>query len=260
MAGPDIEYTAVKANGEYYVMAKELADGVMKTAGIEEYEFVGSFSGSELEYLKVQHPFLPRESLVIVGDHVTLDAGTGCVHTAPAFGVEDFDVCKNYPEIELVVPVDSTGRQTAEAGEFAGQTLEESNKTIFARMKADGTLLAAQKITHSYPHCWRCKEPVMAVCTHGWVVDGEGRAMHKSLGNSISPDEIIKQYGADILRLWVAASDYHAEITMRNSTPFTISALSKCPASISILSRIASTARSGTAFCAVPPRLRCMIS
>ena len=166
--GPDLEYTAVKANGEYYIMAKALADGVMKTAGISEYEFVGSFTGSELEYTKAAHPFLDRESLVIVGDHVTLDAGTGCVHTAPAFGVEDFDVCKKYPEIQLVVPVDASGRQTKDAGEFAGQTLEESNKTIFARMKADGTLLASQKITHSYPHCWRCKEPVMFRATDQW--------------------------------------------------------------------------------------------
>ena len=390
--GPDIEYTAVKVGDEYLIMARDLAPGVMKEAGIADYEMVGSFRGSELEYMKTAHPFLDRVSLVIVGDHVTLESGTGCVHTAPAFGVEDFDVCQNYPEIELVIPVDASGRQTAEAGDFiAGQTLEESNKTIFARMKEDGSLFAARKITHSYPHCWRCKEPVMfratdqwfcsvdaikddavkaiegvewipawgeerikgmvrdrrdwcisrqrkwgvpipilyckkcgkpivndttieaiselfrregsdawylkepseflpagfacecggtefekeqdildvwfdsgtshaavlkqrpdlkwpadlylegadqyrgwfqsslltavattgeapykAVCTHGWVVDGEGKAMHKSAGNSIAPDEIIKQYGADILRLWVASSDYHADIRISN--------------------------------------------
>ena len=385
---PEFDYTLVHLGDEYYVMAEELVPSVMKVAGIEDYETVGHFKGADCEYMKTRHPLYDRVSLVIVGDHVTLDSGTGCVHTAPGFGADDFTVCQKYPEIPLIVPVDAEGRQTAETGRYAGMKTAESNGPILEDLKACGAIFATEEITHQYPHCWRCKEPVMfrateqwfcsvdsikedavkaindvewipqwgrdritsmvrdrndwcisrqrrwgvpipvlycedcgepvmnhesieaiarmfakegsdawylhtpdyflpegfacpkcggkafkqeqdildvwfdsgtthfgvlkqrpdlawpadlylegadqyrgwfqsslltavacglpapykAVCTHGWVVDGEGKAMHKSAGNSIAPEEIIKQYGADILRLWVASSDYHADI------------------------------------------------
>ena len=387
--GPEYEYCAVKANGEYYIMAKELAPAAMKAAKIEDYELIGSVTGKDLEYIVCQHPFLDRESLVIVGDHVTLDSGTGCVHTAPGHGVEDFEVCVNhYPEIQIVVPVDSKGHLTAEAGQFAGLSTDEANKAIAECLTQSGHMFAVEKIIHQYPHCWRCKNPIIYrateqwfcsvedfkadavkaieninwipgwgetriknmvndrsdwcisrqrlwgmpipifycedcgayhideastkavselfakegsdawwtheaseilpegtrcakcggtkfrketdimdvwfdsgsshaavlsqnpklkwpcdlylegadqyrgwfqsslltavawrgvapyknVCTHGWVVDGEGRKMSKSLGNGVDPTDITKQFGADILRLWVASSDYHADI------------------------------------------------
>lgn len=385
--GPEYEYTLVKANGEYYVMAAELVDGVMKSAGISEYETTGSFTGKELEYIQTKHPLYDRLSPVIVGDHVTLESGTGCVHTAPGYGVEDFEVCKNYDEIGILVCVDAKGKQTAEAGEFEGLDTNEANKAIAAKLEETGALLASEDIVHQYPHCWRCNSPIIyrateqwfcsvngfkdeaikaiedvewipkwgedrikgmvrdrsdwcisrqrtwgvpipiiyckdcgkpivtdetikaisdlfraegadawwtkeleefipdsvkcecgcgeftkeydimdvwfdsgvshtsvmdeydclkwpadlylegadqyrgwfqsslltsvvckgtapykAVCTHGWVVDGQGKTMHKSLGNGIDPSEITDKYGADILRLWVASSDYHSDI------------------------------------------------
>ncbi len=385
--GPEYEYTLVKNGEEYYVMAVELVSTVMKAAGIENYETVGSFTGAELEHIKTKHPLYDRLSPVIVGDHVTLESGTGCVHTAPGYGVEDFEVCKKYDDIGIIVCVDAKGRQTEEAGEFAGLDTNEANKAIFAKLDECGALLASEKITHQYPHCWRCNSPIIyrateqwfcsvngfkdeavkaienvkwipewgedrikgmvrdrsdwcisrqrtwgvpipiiyckdcgkpivtdetikaisdlfrkegadawwtrevnefipdtvkcecgcheftkeydimdvwfdsgvshaavmdeydslswpadlylegadqyrgwfqsslltsvvykgkapykAVCTHGWVVDGQGKTMHKSLGNGIDPAEIIDQYGADILRLWVASSDYHSDI------------------------------------------------
>ena len=367
--GPDFEYSLIKSGDEYYVMATDLAASAMEAKGVTEYETLGVIKGSELEYMKTQHPFIDRTSLVIVGDHVTLESGTGCVHTAPGHGIEDFVVCKNYPEIPIIVPVDAKGRLTEEAGMFAG--------------------FALKKIEHQYPHCWRCHKPVIfratsqwfcsvddfkedavkaaedvkwfpewgkdrlqsmvkeradwcisrqrkwgvpipvvycqdcgreiidndvmmkvskifgeegsdawfahdteyflpegfkcphcgsdkgfdkekdimdvwfdsgsshaAVCrkrgylkvpadvylegadqyrgwfqsslltsvaggngapykqiiTHGWTVDGEGKKMSKSLGNGIDPQEIVGKYGADILRLWVASADYHADI------------------------------------------------
>lgn len=387
--GPDFEYVLLQAGDEYYVMAEALAASAMQAAGMTEYTIVGKFLGADLEYMKTAHPFLPRESLVILGEHVTLESGTGCVHTAPGHGVEDYDVCHNhYPEIPIVVPVDSHGRLTKEAGKFEGLTTAKANAAIAEELQASGALFAIQKIIHQYPHCWRCKKPVIyrateqwfcsveaikdqaveairkvqwipgwgeeriasmvrdrndwcisrqrrwgvpipifycrscgealiskeamhavadlfrkegsdawycrdaneilpagtscpncggtafskeldimdvwfdsgvshaavcdtrpylhwpadlylegadqyrgwfqsslltsvawrgtapykAVVTHGWVVDGEGRKMSKSLGNGIDPKEIISQYGADILRLWVASSDYHADI------------------------------------------------
>ena len=387
--GPEYEYVAVKANGEYYIMAKELVESAMKAAGIEEYSISEtSVKGTDLEYIVYKHPFLDRTGLVIVGDHVTLESGTGCVHTAPGHGVEDYEVCVNhYPDIPILVPVDGKGVLTAEAGEFKGLTTNDANKAILAKLTELNALFAVEKIIHQYPHCWRCKSPIIfrateqwfcsvdgfkedackaiegvqwipewggdrikgmvtdrsdwcisrqrtwgvplpifyckdcgkviidettieavaslfekegsdawfkyeaseilpegykcecgctefdkdhnimdvwfdsgvshaavcdeehglawpadlylegadqyrgwfqsslltsvaakgaspykAVCTHGWVVDGEGKAMHKSLGNGMSPDEVTEKFGADILRTWVASSDYHADI------------------------------------------------
>ncbi len=385
--GPEYEYTLVHVGDEYYVMAEELVPGVMETAGISDYTTEHRFTGAELEGMRTKHPLYDRPSPIIVGDHVTLESGTGCVHTAPGYGVEDFEVCKNYDDIGIVVCVDAQGRQTAEAGEFEGLDTEEANKRIAERLTEEHAMLAMQHIVHQYPHCWRCHSPIIyrateqwfcsvkgfkedavkaiesvewipawgeerikgmvrdrsdwcisrqriwgvpipvvyckdcktpivtdatiksiadvfrkegsdawwtkdtaelipadtkcscgcteftkeydimdvwfdsgvshtavldnypelswpadlylegadqyrgwfqsslltsvvykgtapykQVCTHGWVVDGEGKIMHKSLGNGIAPEEIIEQYGADILRLWVASSDYHSDI------------------------------------------------
>ena len=148
--GPDYEYCAVHANGEYYIMAKELADAAMKAAKIEDYELIGSVKGKDLEYIVCAHPFLDRDSLVIVGDHVTLDSGTGCVHTAPGHGVEDFEVCVNhYPQIPIVVPVDNVGKLTKDAGEFEGLTTDEANKAIAKKLEDSNLLFAVEKIVIS---------------------------------------------------------------------------------------------------------------
>ena len=159
--GPEYEYTAVQANGENYIMAVELVKPTMAAAKIDNYTTVGSFKGKELEYIMTKNPLMDRGSMVIVGDHVTLESGTGCVHTAPGFGVDDFEVCKKYPEIGIVVPVDSKGVQTEEAGKYAGLTTENSNKVIAGDLEASGALFALEKIVHQYPHCWRCKKPVL---------------------------------------------------------------------------------------------------
>ena len=386
--GPTFDYVLVRAGGEFYVMAEALYKNVMSVAGIEEYEVVGTLKGNDLEYMVAQHTFLNRDSLVIVGDHVTLESGTGCVHTAPGHGVEDYEVCRKYSELPMVVPVDADGKLTNEAGDFAGLHINAAGKPIADKLRETGHLLAVKKLEHQYPHCWRCKEPVIfratkqwfcsveafkdkaveeiknvkwvpawgeeritsmvrdrkdwcisrqrkwgvpipiffckncgepiiqkaamlkvaslfrehgsdawftheaneilkgefvckncgchdfikekdimdvwfdsgssheAVCatranlsvpadlylegadqyrgwfqsslltsvatrgtapyktvvTHGWVVDGNGKKMSKSLGNGIEPSEIVDKYGSDILRLWVASADYHADI------------------------------------------------
>ncbi len=166
---PDFVYSVVKANGEYYVLAKELVKDVMETCEIEEYELVGEIKGEELDLVECQHPFLDRKSIVVLGDHVTLEAGTGCVHTAPGFGHEDFEVCKKY-SIETIVPVDEKGMQTEEAGPFACMFYEKSNKYIIEHLRENGHLLKETKITHQYPHCWRCKDPIIFRATEQWFV------------------------------------------------------------------------------------------
>ena len=172
--GPEYEYTLVKNGDEYYVMAAELVDTTMKTAGIENYTTVGSFTGAELEHIKTKHPLYDRLSPVIVGDHVTLESGTGCVHTAPGYGVEDFEVCKNYDDIGILVCVDAKGRQTKEAGEFEGLDTNEANKAIAAKLEEVGALLASQQITHQYPHCWRCNSPIIYRATEQWFCSVNG--------------------------------------------------------------------------------------
>ncbi len=166
---PYFEYSFVKVpNGEIYVLATDLISSVAKASGIESYEIVGTIQGSELEYITTQHPLMDRDSLVIVGEHVTLDAGTGCVHTAPGFGADDFIVCQKYPEIPMIVPVDSKGYATEDAGKYAGMYYEKTNPVILEDLKAQGALLAVETMEHSYPHCWRCKNPIIFRATEQW--------------------------------------------------------------------------------------------
>ena len=390
--GPNYDYVVVRAeNGENYVMAEYLVPVTMEAAGIEKYEVIAKFLGSDLEGVKTEHPFMNRPSPIILGDHVTLESGTGCVHTAPGYGVDDFEVCKKYDDIGIVVGVDGKGVLTKDSGMFEGLTTDNANKVIAEHLKETGALFAIEDIEHQYPHCWRCKSPILfrateqwfcsvknfkdetvkaienvewipkwgeerikgmvqdrsdwcisrqrtwgvpipvvyckdcgkpicndetikaisvlfraegsdawyrkdakdfipasvkcecgcsdfekemdildvwfdsgvthkavleeredlnapadlylegadqyrgwfqsslltsivcngeapykTVCTHGWVVDGQGKTMHKSLGNGIEPSEITNKYGSDILRLWVASSDYHSDIRISN--------------------------------------------
>jgi len=169
----EFEYALVKAGDEYYVMASELTENVMKVAKIENYEIIARYKGEELEGIECRHPFLDRDSVIILGDHVTLEAGTGCVHTAPGHGIEDFEVCQKY-KIPVIVPVDDRGYLTKEAGKFAGLYYEKSNAAIIEELKSGGYLLAAEKIVHQYPHCWRCKDPIIFRATEQWFASIEG--------------------------------------------------------------------------------------
>ncbi|WP_370851433.1 isoleucine--tRNA ligase [Gemmiger formicilis] len=168
---PNLEYAFVKIGDAYHIMARELVESTMKGCHIDEYEVLPeTVLGSELELMQYQHPFLDRKGLVILGDHVTLEGGTGCVHTAPGHGVEDFEVCVNhYPQVPVVVPVDDAGRLTAEAGEkFAGLKVWDANKVILEHIKESGHLMGVQHITHQYPHCWRCHHPIIFRATEQW--------------------------------------------------------------------------------------------
>ena len=386
---PRDQYVLVRAeNGETYIVAEALADKVMKLGGFEQYEVLATYPGQFFENMLANHPFLPKTSRVVVAEYVTMDSGTGCVHTAPGFGADDYQTCMRYG-MELVVPVDDYGRHTDYAGKYAGMKTDDSNPVILEDMKQSGMLFASEDIVHSYPHHDRCKKPIIfratpqwfcsvesfkdeavkaienvqwypqwgedrmvsmirerndwcisrqrrwglpipvfyckdcgkpvstpasidhisqlfdqygsnvwfereakdltpegftcphcggkdfdketdtldgwfdsgsthyaslmrrtpelwpadvyiegadqyrgwfqsslltsvgalgngapfkQVLTHGWVVDGQGHAMHKSLGNGVDPAELIKDFGADIIRLWAGSSDYHADV------------------------------------------------
>ena len=375
--------------GDVYVLARDLAESVCKAAHIDyaACTVLATLKGSEFELMTATHPLFDRESVILNGDHVTLDAGSGCVHTAPGFGAEDFQICQQYDKAGLThigvpVPVNAKGVMTD--SRYNGQFYAKGNDMVVEDLEKEGFLVAKESITHSYPHCWRCKNPIIyrateqwfcsvdaikdtavkacdqiqwhpawgkermismisersdwcisrqrvwgvpipifycddcgadivtpetiahvaqlfrehgsniwfdkdaadllpegfvcpkcgkthftketdimdvwfdsgstwaavaaerpylkypadmyleggdqyrgwfqssmltsiavngvapyhQIATHGWTVDGEGKAMHKSLGNAVSPDEVIREYGADMLRLWVASADY----------------------------------------------------
>ncbi|MBO4914541.1 MAG: isoleucine--tRNA ligase, partial [Oscillospiraceae bacterium] len=161
-----------KANGEMYILAEALTGKVMKIGGVEDYEIVETHPGSFYENMLAKHPFLDKSSRLVNADYVTMDSGTGCVHTAPGFGADDYETCKRYG-MDMVVPVDDRGRHTDYAGKYAGLTTEESNPAILADMKESGALFASEDIIHSYPHCWRCKGPIIFRATPQWFCSVE---------------------------------------------------------------------------------------
>lgn len=180
---PDFEYALVQAtkngNNERYIMAKDLLEQVMQIGGIEEYEILATFKGQELENVICLNPVIENKtSRVILGSDkdllVTLDAGTGCVHTAPGHGHEDYLCCKRYKDIEIIVPVDKHGHMTKEAGQFEGMFYAKANKAIIEFLENSGDLFAAKELTHQYPHCWRCKKPVIYRATTQWFASIDG--------------------------------------------------------------------------------------
>ncbi len=171
--GKDFEYALIKSGNDFYIVADALVDKVMAHGKVENYEIIGKIPGADLEFMEAHHPFLDRKSLVIVGDHVTVESGTGCVHTAPGHGMEDFEVCKNYENLPVIVPVNSKGVLTSEAGEFGGLDINEAGKKIFEYLKENNLLFASKTIDHQYPHCWRCKSEILFRATKQWFCSVE---------------------------------------------------------------------------------------
>ena len=170
---PEESYAVVKApNGEAYIMAEALVDKVMRLGGFDTWEVAETHPGAFFENMLADHPFLPKTSRLLLADYVTMDSGTGCVHTAPGFGADDYETCKRYG-IEMVVPVDDQGRHTDYAGKYAGMKTDESNPVILNDMKESGMLFASEDIVHSYPHCWRCKGPIIFRATPQWFCSVE---------------------------------------------------------------------------------------
>ncbi len=167
---PEFDYVAVDVgSNSVLVVAEALLNQSMQKFGITDFNVIEKFKGKKLEGLKARHPFIDRDSLVILGEHVTLEAGTGAVHTAPGHGQEDYEVGLKYG-LDIYAPVDQKGRFTKEAGQFAGENVHKANKGIIELLRTHGALLAEEKISHSYPHCWRCKNPVIFRATEQWFI------------------------------------------------------------------------------------------
>jgi isoleucyl-tRNA synthetase len=177
-AGPEVRYELIDTGSELLVLAKDLAAAVLQRAGVNEFKRVGEVAGSELEGLQLAHPFYERTVPVVLGDHVTLDAGTGLVHTAPGHGHEDYEVGLKY-KLPIDNPVGSDGRFVAGTLLFEGEHVFEANKHVIAVLKERGALLHEETLKHSYPHCWRHKTPVIFRATAQWFISMEQAGLRK---------------------------------------------------------------------------------
>ncbi|MEW6542632.1 MAG: isoleucine--tRNA ligase [Nitrospirota bacterium] len=179
---PEIDYAFVKVGQEVLVVARNLVDGVAKACALSDYRVLGTRKGNEgFLGLETHRPLADGLSPILLGDFVTVDQGTGCVHIAPGHGQEDYELVLEYnrraaapgERLEIVAPVDGAGRFTEAVREFAGQHVLKANHGIVERLRANGRLLGSGTLPHSYPHCWRCKQPVIFRATEQWFVSME---------------------------------------------------------------------------------------
>ncbi len=194
---PDFEYILADA-GELglLIIQKDLAVDAMKKFVVQDYKILLEMKGTELEGLNFRHPFIDRLSPVLLGTHVTLDAGTGIVHTAPGHGQEDYDVGRKYG-LDIYAPVDNKGVFTKDVEYFAGMHVFKSNEAIIEKLKEVGALLASEKVAHSYPHCWRCKNPVLFRATEQWFISMEKNDLRKQATDWVEKIKWIPRWGRD---------------------------------------------------------------
>ncbi|MBM9536408.1 isoleucine--tRNA ligase [Desulfobulbus alkaliphilus] len=166
---PQTEYAAVEVGAEVWILAKELVASCMSLFSLEDYTVIATFSATGLEGKRCRHPFIQRDSLMVLADYVTTEAGTGCVHTAPGHGADDYLTGLRYG-LEAFSPVDDQGCFTAAAGKYEGMRIPDVNRQLLEDMESAGVLVKESSLNHSYPHCWRCKKPVMYRATAQWFI------------------------------------------------------------------------------------------
>ena len=194
---PDLEYVAAQTeDAQVMILAKGLLDPCMDTFGVKSYQIVSEFKAADLEGLEARHPLYDRTSVIVLAPYVTLEAGTGCVHTAPGHGREDYETGLNYG-LDVYSPVDDSGRFVPDVEFFAGQEVFEANQAINDKLKEVGALLKEQKITHEYPHCWRCKKPVIYRSTEQWFISMEKTDLRKHALEAINQVSWIPSWGRE---------------------------------------------------------------
>ena len=192
---PEKDYVRVRVGDEIWILAKDLLDQVMCQLSVNEYEVVQVMSGKELEGLQAVHPLFSRLSRVILADYVDMETGTGCVHTAPGHGEEDYYYGHVLNGLEILSPVDEKGIFTEKAGKYSGLHIEEANKIIIEDLKKNGALLKEEEIRHSYPHCWRCKKPVIFRATEQWFISVEKNDLRTRVLKEIEKVKWIPDWG-----------------------------------------------------------------
>ncbi|MBL7479818.1 isoleucine--tRNA ligase [Legionella bononiensis] len=191
---PEIDYSLIDAGDTYYITATDLVESVMTRYGISEYTICGSAKGAVFEYLKLKHPFNDRQVPVVLGEHVTTDSGTGCVHTAPAHGPDDYMVGKSY-NLPLINPVKSNGCFAEDVAFFAGISVLKSNDVILDKLSENGALLAKESIRHSYPHCWRHKSPMIFLATPQWFISMDKSNLRQAIIREIDKVNWVPDWG-----------------------------------------------------------------
>ncbi|MBB6062610.1 isoleucyl-tRNA synthetase [Thermosipho japonicus] len=190
---PEYDYVKIKVDGEYWIVAEGLLNKFAAETEIN-YEVVEKFKGKDLEYKKAKHPFIDRESLIVLADYVTLEDGTGCVHTAPGHGAEDYLTGLKY-NLPVLSPVNEEGVFTEEAGKYAGLKIWDANKVIIEDLEKLGALIKTQKIEHSYPHCWRCKNPIIFRATPQWFISVDKNNLREKVLEEIKKVEWHPKWG-----------------------------------------------------------------
>lgn len=207
---PEYEYAAFEAapGGEVYIVAKRLMPVVAEELGISEPKVLADFPGREMEGLKAHHPFIERESLLVLADYVTFEDGTGCVHTAPGHGHEDYQTGMTY-SLDIYTPVDSEGKFTPQVEKYSGLNVFEANPLITSDMRRDGTLLKESTLSHSYPHCWRCKNPVIFRATAQWFISMDEAGLRRRALDEIKKIRWIPPWGEErIANMMTARPDW----------------------------------------------------
>ena len=192
---PDYPYVAAEVNGEVWILAEALLEQVMAKAG-KKYTLLTKFSGKQAEGLKCRHPFIDRESVLILATYITLDTGTGCVHTAPGHGQEDYESGLEY-NIPIYSPVDDQGRFTPDVRFFAGQFVFDANKAVIRKLAEVGALLHSETYIHQYPNCWRCKNPIIFRATEQWFISMEKNGLRQKALEAIERVTWIPRWGRE---------------------------------------------------------------
>jgi isoleucyl-tRNA synthetase len=194
---PDFEYVAVDiGNREVFILERKLVEYSMQTFGISDYAIIADIDAKFLEHKRCRHPMVERDSIIILGDHVTREAGTGCVHTAPGHGREDYEVGLEYG-LDVYSPVDDNGRFTDDVEFFRGQFVFDANKNINKKLHEIGAMVAEGSIEHSYPHCWRCKQPVIFRATPQWFISMDKTGLRRDSLACIETVTWIPHWGRD---------------------------------------------------------------
>jgi len=193
---PDIDYTVVEHGDENYIVASDLLDAVMKKFGWSDYRAVKVFKGAAFEHLRYAHAFLPRVGTFVLGDYVTTDQGTGLVHTAPGHGADDFNTGRRYG-LEIYTPVNHRGEFTADVPTWGGMHVFKANPLIVEHLRESGALLLGESLTHSYPHCWRCKHPVIFRATEQWFISMDEKGLRQRALEQVHKTRWVPSWGEE---------------------------------------------------------------
>ena len=201
---PEHDYALIEGEGRWFVIAQEMMDSVRERWGISApWTVHATVKGVALDRLPLAHPFIERDSLLINGDHVTLDAGTGCVHTAPAHGVEDFEICRQYG-IEVVNPVLPDGSFSSDTPYFAGENVFKANPKVVELLREQGRLVHHEAIRHSYPHCWRHHSPTIYRATAQWFISMDKAGLRQTALDGLQHVRFTPEWGRGRLTNMIA--------------------------------------------------------